>query len=340
MAKAKKLPSGNWRIRIRTKDENKSFTAPTKLEVEKMYARYLYESQQQGPVKNDKTVKDCLSEYIEISTPVTKPKTLNGYNIILENAFPHLMNTPIGDLDDTVVQNAINIESKRTNGRTGKVISAKTVANEWGCISAALKLCAGKRFNVRLPKKQQDLTKLPEPEDIMKAFKGSEIELPVMLAMWCGLRAAEIYGLTFESIDGDFLLINKTRVTVGSERILQQSAKTDTSIRKVYMPPYVKGLIPKQTGKKTDFLINMTHSQVYLRYKKICKANNLNITFHRLRHEYASIGLTKLKLDMKTVQIQGGWKTDTTVRRIYSESYEEQKKKADKKRNKYLNSLL
>ena len=103
MAKAKKLPSGNWRVNqyIKT-DKNgkriyKSFTASSKKEAEYLASEYLLSNK-----KDFKNIKlsDAISQYIDSKSNVLSPSTIRGYRIMERNAFSDIADINILDLDD------------------------------------------------------------------------------------------------------------------------------------------------------------------------------------------------------------------------------------------------
>ena len=65
MAKAKKLPSGNWRARAydglgaNGKKKYISFTAPTKREAEFLAAEHAAKRKGAYPARDDKTLREC-----------------------------------------------------------------------------------------------------------------------------------------------------------------------------------------------------------------------------------------------------------------------------------------
>ena len=84
MAKAKKLPSGNWRVKAYIgvgedgKKKYKSFTAPTKKEAEYMASEYLMDSKYKSAA--DKILfKDAMLNMIELKKPVISPSTYRQY---------------------------------------------------------------------------------------------------------------------------------------------------------------------------------------------------------------------------------------------------------------------
>lgn len=336
MAKAKRLPSGNWNIRVYTGKQDgkliyKSFTAATKDEVEYQAAKF-----KAGYTKapSEKTVRNAIEEYIALSEMLS-PTTLYAYNTILEYGFVTIMDLPVDSLTDVIVQTAVNVEARRKPARRGSVISPKTVKNEWGLVSAALKTICNKSFNVRLPKIPRKNSVLPEPQEIITRIKGSEIELPCLLAMWCGMRMSEIRGLTYDDLHGNILSINKVLVDVGSVPTLKHLAKTDMSIRNVLLPDYILGLIPKQKG---EYIVPFTSKHIYYHFTKLTEG--LDLSFHDLRHIYASVMLNKLNVPEKIVQDSGGWATPTVMKQVYSQSFSQSRIAADEMRDDFFNSLL
>ena len=84
MATAKKLPSGNWRVRAYAGTDRTgkkimvSFTAPTKREAELKAAQYLAENKT-GSGPSDITVSDAIDRYITAKTAVLSASTIHGY---------------------------------------------------------------------------------------------------------------------------------------------------------------------------------------------------------------------------------------------------------------------
>lgn len=61
----------------------------------------------------------------------------------------------------------------------------------------------GLRLNTTLPQKQRTEQNYLEPEEIgvrLNAIKGSEMEIPILPALWLSLRTSEITGLTWECV--------------------------------------------------------------------------------------------------------------------------------------------
>ena len=128
MAKAKKLPSGNWRIQVYDyTDENnkrhyKSITSDTKADVE--YKAAIFKKEQKGKPqsKTDPTVGQVVDKYIELSQTLS-PTTLATYQSIRDSAFQDLMNMKVSELTDQVIQLEINKEAKKAHALSGKPLS-------------------------------------------------------------------------------------------------------------------------------------------------------------------------------------------------------------------------
>lgn len=85
MAKAKKLPSGNWRVNQYVgKDANgkriyKSFTASTKKEAEYMAANYTLNGDHEQKPPAELTLAEAYDRYIESKSNVLSPSTIREY---------------------------------------------------------------------------------------------------------------------------------------------------------------------------------------------------------------------------------------------------------------------
>ena len=348
MAKIRKLPSGNWHTRVyEGRDKNgkqvfTSITAPTKDEVIVALGEY----KKQGKSRNaDMTVRQAVRRYIDLSERVLSPTTIESYEKMFKYGFPHLMDVKLKDLTDEVCQEAIDKECDRPATRTKGTVSAKTVHNEWGLISSALKK-QKLVFEVRLPRIIKKNEELPNPQIVFNAIKGTEVELPCMLAMQCGLRQSEIRGLDRNSIHGEELFIDKVVVDVNNVPTLKYLAKTDTSIRKVGIPPYIMSLIKNTDGyinpsQTDDFkpLVPLSHNGIYDPFRKAMDEIGVDLSFHDLRHLFASISLNILGQSIKTVQNAGGWKDERTLMKVYNQGFAEIRQEADKQRTEYFESL-
>lgn len=352
MAKAKKLKSGNWNIRpYDYTDESgkvhvKSITAPTKKEAEFLAAQFLKDKKDGSCGPSTMTVGEAIDKYIELSGPALSPTTLYRYKTIREHAFGELMATPVADLTNEMLQRAVNKEAQRIY--RGKPLTPKTVSNEWSLLSSTFKTVLKKEYQVKLPKRQRgNYIELPDPEAVIKALQGTDIELAAMLALWLSFTMSEVLGLNASDVHGEYIYINGARVYLGGRIIEKNTAKNDTRKRLHQIPPYLMALINNteamqkyaETGENGP-LVTMTDYNIRYRLEKyLNKAGITGFTFHKLRYLNASVMLA-LNVPDKYAQERGGWKTNHTMKTIYQHTLSPERRKVDAAVNAYFEKML
>lgn len=293
-------------------------------------------------ISSNMTLQDAINKYIDSLRATKSPKTIEGYEVIRDNAFASIMDKPLNKLNNDILQNAINLECNRRSTSTrskGKPISAKTVCNEWGLVSSVLK-----KYNptlqvrITLPQFKSAVNQISMPEDIYNAVKGTEVELPVLLAMWLSFTMSEIRGLTkSKSVRGDYLYIDSVIVTTKNGDIEKSIAKNDARNRMHRIPPYIKELIDKVP---TDRLVTMNGKRIRYYFDKYIKAANLpHMTFHDLRHVNASV-MSFLNVPDKYAMERGGWTTDKVMKGTYMQVYDSERIKIDDSIDNYFETAL
>lgn len=349
MPTAKKLPSGSWRCQAFSHYEMvtdpktgaqmkkriyESFTCDDpsragKLEAEKAALEFL--ETKKNHTYNKMTLRQAINKYISDSDAVLSPTTIKGYEIIRDNGFQDLMDLRLRDITNDKLKEAVNKESKRpsTSKRSkGQPISPKTVANEYGLLTAVLSLYHPKlNTDVKLPAKINNMKELLPPEVIFNVVRGTKIELPVLLAMWLSFTISEIKGLTkSKSIQGDYITIVEVVVHVGGKDISKKQAKEFTRTRRHRIPTYIQQLID---NVQTDQLVTMSGKAVSNMFSRILEKNNLpHISFHDLRHVNASV-MAMLKIPDKYAQERGGWKTDAVMKKTYMQTFSDERQRVD-----------
>ncbi|MBR2999684.1 MAG: hypothetical protein IKF39_01690 [Oscillospiraceae bacterium] len=345
MPTPRKLKSGNWTIQLHITDSlgkvhRPSYTAPTKAEVLDWASQF----QKSHEKKVFLTVREAVRRYIDLSRDTLSPTTIEAYEKYIRYSFVSIMDRDALSLTSSDMQIAINEETHRLY--RGKPLSAKTVKNEWGLIAASLKAICDRHYNIKLPKTQERPLELPEPEAILRAIKGTEVELPCLLSMWLSFSMSEVRGIKCSSIRNGKVYIERTVVEVHGESIEKKNAKTATRIRSAVVPDYIMGLI-EQTDAwkeweqgKDGFLIPHKRFWIYDNWTKVCRENGFTLSFHGLRHMNASILLNVLNAPSKTVQEKGGWRTNRVMDRTYSHSFTSVRKKVDREMDDYMTSLI
>lgn len=332
MAKAKKLPSGNWRARVSYTDPDgkrrfQSFTAPTKKEAEYAAAEFALDHKRMSDEHNW-TLGEAIDRYIDLKRPVLSPSSIYRYEKIRKTSFQGIMNIPLIRITDRMLQDAINEEMQRKPYNRSGTVSPKTVRNEYGLIASTLRKYRGDHsFSVDLPKQARRIRTLPLPETVYRAVHGTDIELPVLLAMWLSFTMSEIRGLTkSKSLDGDYITIREVLVHVGGEDIRKDLAKEITRNRRHRMPERIKELIDQVEG---DVIVPISEKTLSYRFRKCMVRNGMEgITFHDLRHINASV-MAMLRVPDKYAQERGGWKTDHIMKSVYTETFSEERQRVD-----------
>ena len=147
MAKARKLPSGSWRVQCYAgknaegKNQYRSFTRPTK-EAEYEAALFAMHYKEISRDSTAMTLAEAMDKYIASKDGILSPSTIRGYDIIRKNHLKGLMDIRLNRLTPALIQEAINQEAKPYIDKNGKTRtpSPKSVRNIHGpgrCRSAA-----------------------------------------------------------------------------------------------------------------------------------------------------------------------------------------------------------
>ena len=311
----------------------KRITADTKAECEYLAAKFKTSERKQAP-KTKLTVGDAVDQYIDLCK-VLSPATVSGYQKIRRTGFQDLMDVKVEDLDEKLLQQAINTESMRM-GRRGR-ISPKTVSNEWGLISSALWHISRVKWDVRLPVRPRKFKDYPEPQVVMDMIRGTDIELPCLLALWLSFSLSEIRGLKWTDIKNGVITINRVMVDVDGHPTVKDAAKAEMRKRRHRLPPYIQELLAK-TPHQSEFIVTFNHEKIYKRFKKLCRQNDLDLTFHDLRHLNASIML-QLNIPEKYAMERGGWKTPNVMKDVYQHTFSSERIEVDDKMDSYFENM-
>lgn len=377
MATAKKLPSGSWRCQVFSHYEPvfdrdgrvvinpkngkpkqrriyESFTSdnPTrsgKAEAELKAAEFKANRNRPGVQKRSKlcemTLAEAIDKYIESRKSIGRSvTTIQEYESTKKNGFQDLMQLKIKEMDEIILQEAVDVEAKRSNNLPGrkKPISAKRLRNEWGLVRATIgKYRKDIDFGeIELPKTTPRIIELPPARKVLEIIKGSDIELAVLLAIWLSFSMSEVRGLTKSkslSADGNYLIVREVVVDVKGKPYRKQTAKNETRNRKHRIPEYIKVLIDQVEG---DILVPFLGNTLYRKWIRLQDKNNMeHITFHDLRHLNASV-MALLRIPDKYAQERGGWKSDKVMKKIYMQTFPEERVRVDDTIDSYFNDLM
>jgi integrase len=148
-----------------------------------------------------------------------------------------------------------------------------------------------------------------EIDGLVRIFYGTDLEVPVLLGAYAGLRRGEICALTISDLDGDYLRINKDMVLDDHGAWITKEPKTPASNRVVLLPHHVAERI-RQKGYITHLKPNNITKRFLQRQASL--GIDSPYTFHSLRHFFASY-LHSQQIPDAHIMRAGGWSTSSYV---------------------------
>jgi len=329
----KQLPSGAWRCQVRVDGKAYSVTDPDR---DKCLAKALQLKTgmtNRSRYPQQMTLRQAANAVIQSLEGRRSPTTIAGYKKILRTDFESILDRRLCNLTPRMIDLAVQDMCTRTNDRTGKPLSPKTIRNNWMFIRMVLEeYCPDLKLKVRLPEVKRSVTILSEENEIIRAVIGTPVELPCLLAAWLSLSMSEIKGLTkSRSLRGDYLLVGvETVVRVDGREIRKAGGKEATRTRALKLPDYIRHLIDQV---ENDVIVPDPATTITGRFYRILKANGLpHLKFHGLRHLNASI-MGELGVDRATARERGGWANNTIMDNVYTHSLESARDEADRRIN-------
>ena len=314
----RRLPSGNFFIRLRLGGDDIGVTASTAAEcrqrVQLIKAQHLA-GKRKAP-KHDKTLREEIDAYIAARSNTLSPLTIRGYRIIQKNRFQPIMDRVPAKIKPGEWQGIVNEEAA--------LCAPKTLKNAWGFIRTVIHEVTGEYPpDVKLPAQVQNSHGFLTPDQIrtfVRAVAPTQYAIPALLAL-SSLRISEIEALRWEDIPKDLKLIRVAGAVVLDEknnRVKKAANKTASSTRSVpIIIPELAAALKRERQKHGPVMVI---SQNSLRYgiRKICEANSLpDVGIHGLRHSFASLAYHLQIPEMIAAEI-GGWSDTATMHRIYT----------------------
>lgn len=341
MAKAKKLPSGQWRTLVydytetlpngKKKRHYESFTADTKAESELMAAEFA--NTKKRKTSSNMTVLESMEQIINLKENVLSPTTLREYRRLKEKAYDSIKDFQIRKLDKITIQGWVNSYAKEH--------SPKSTKNAYQFLNSAIHLVDEDiNFKITLPQAIRKETYTPTDEDIRLIcdfVKENDREMLIILYLGAfgGLRRSEMCALSSDDIrPGNRIIINKGMVDDGENWIIKNYPKNDSSNRTVTYPAFVMEVLPT-SGQ----FINITPDAVTARFRKIVKKCNVPyFRLHDLRHYTASI-LHALGIPDEYIMKVGGWSSDYVMKSRYRGVMTDYEKKFEQKQLEHFESM-
>ena len=309
MANAKKLPSGNYRVKIYSHTDStgkkiyESFTASTKAEAEMKAAKFKNDNDRKRTA--DLTIKEAMETYMDKNKNVLSESSLYGYELAY-NRLSFAYNKRIRKLNSADMQDIIS-------ELIDKKYSPKTVKNTYGFLKSAVAFCGVEQnFRVHLPSTVKKPLNSPEDDQIEALYKNASDRMKIAILLGClSLRRGEVASLKFKDLDGNILTIHSDMVW-GRDREwhYKDMPKTDASYRKVYLPDILVEMMG--TGNPEAYILDVKPNAIGNAVLRLKKKVGVDIRFHDLRHYFASLAKILGVPDNYTANL-GGWRNGSKV---------------------------
>ncbi len=358
MPKAKKLPSGSWRIRVLEREEialdssgrpirlpsgklkkiqhMKSFTVSDpspagRRECERLAAVWAADHALDENTATPETVRDMIAAYIHLKEGILSPTTIRSYRTMQRCSYDLINDCKIHMLKKSILQRWINQLSVR--------LSPKTVRNVWGLLTASLDMYyPTMRITATLPTAIPRPVYTPSDEDVrrlIESIHGTVLERAVILGAFCGMRRGEICALTDKDIRDGYITVSKSLVRDGGKVIIK-APKTPSSYRTIKISSHVEQLLTGISGR----IVPLHPEEVTAKFRAAVAACGLpHFRFHDLRHYSASI-MHALGIPDQYVMDRHGWKTDRTLKAVYRNIISTEKDRFNEQINSHIDALL
>ena len=337
------LPSGTWRCRVMVAGEKASALGNTP---EEAHAKAIsmkagigdIQKKESDAKKGNIALSDAIDRYISARENILSPSTVNGYEEIKRNRFKSIMDKKVARIGPAELQEAVNEDAKK--------VSAKTIKNALGLIVSVISEYHDINIKrIRLPQRKRIEHSFLDESGMIELFEsiqGTSVELPILLAMWLGMRRSEILGLCWDSVDFENHKIQVQRTYVkGPDKlyVLRDEMKTEASRRSLDCPGYILEKLKTYPGKHEGRIFKMHPNTIYKTMKRVCDRYGIDfVGVHGLRHTNASVMLSLGIVD-KVAMARGGWSTDVTMKQIYQHVFASDKEIADEKVASFFQSI-
>lgn len=305
-------------------------------------------------IKFNEVVKQWLNYKKSFIKDSTYNKYLNTYEKYIKD---YMLSYYINQLTNNHIQNFILDLSKKTNYRTNKQLSLSTMRVVVYIIKSVFSFASKQGFitpikiDVDIPKieKKQIHVLQKQEQLILENYCMNQINLYTLSILFClytGVRIGELCALKWNHIDfnNHLIIINQTVQRIQNKRennisktyLSITKPKTVNSLRRIPITSNLYTILKEyynQNCKKNDSYIFNNQSNIPIDPRRIqkhfktilLKLNLTSITFHGLRHTFATRCI-ELGMDVKTLSEILGHSNVATTMSIYVHSTDNQKK--------------
>jgi integrase len=312
-----------------------------------------------------------LNDYMKMSL---RPTTWESYRYQVDgHIIPALGHLRLPQLQTAHIQRLYNekLASGRLDGKPGG-LSPKSVRYIHTVIHSALEqarkeglIAINPAAAARLPKQERPEIKylgVAEAAIFLATAKESKHFAAFFLALNTGMRRGEILGLRWQDLDLEAgqLAVNQGLVRVSGKGLVLQEPKTALSKRVINLAPAVVQVLKNRKKQQAEYRLmaggaydekgldlvfcNELGEPICPRaftrvFERLIKKAGLDVTFHGLRHTFATMALEQ-GVDVKTIQETLGHHSAAFTMDVYSSVTAKMKKEAADRVGDLLASLL
>lgn len=341
------LPRTNGRRR------QKRFTADTKTEAERLARDYKPEADTQPAETSTHTVADLLDAWLSSVRLSIQSRTYASYDSIVRLYLkPQLGSVLLSDLAPETIEAARDewMSAKRQDKRKG-TISTTTARYVLRTLRTALKFGIERKWldenpakYVKPPKASESEKRPLEAEEVralLTAAKKSPLYVPILVALYSGLRRGELLALKWSDFDFEERSVTVRRALevdrLDDYSVKEKPPKSDSSKRTIPLPASVvdelrrykvaqaQRLLPTGLRQNAETLVfdrgdghpwhPDTFGQAWIDFAK--GSGVRRVRFHDLRATFASL-LIEAGVDPVTVQHFLGHSTLNMTMRVYA----------------------
>lgn len=338
MPKVEKLPSGRYRIRVydKTTNSRKSFTADTKAEV-KLLAVEWENGIGSRTTPQKITLAEAVKEYIDSKENVLSPSTVRGYDTIYRKTLGQLGKMRLTDITEKDLQKWVSENAKK--------YKPKGIRNQFGLVTATLRQnkIALDLQSIKLPERIRYEPLIPTKEQIAQILtivEGTNVELPVTIAVTLGLRQSEIAALKWSDYDGQHIFVHAAIVKDrNNKNVEKNTTKSKAGTRILDVDTVLKQRLDR-AERTSDHISTMPPSSVLKRFQQLCKRNGLpRFTMHGQRHGNASLMLASGVPDKYAME-RLGQSSPNMIKNVYQHLYDAKRKEVSRTMDSVFNEIL
>lgn len=295
----------------------------------------------------NETVSEFLDYWLDEISDSVRANTLERYESICKFYIkPIIGETKLIDLKPVQI-NSLYKELQREGRPGGDKLCARTVLHAHRVLSNALNKAVKWEMLLRNPCQAADAPKAKKSKrqtftsketiEILNKASGTNLFLPILIAVTTGLRRGEFLGLRWTDINFDKkeLTVKQSAIRT-SEGVIYDAPKTETSNRTIPFPDMVLNALKVYRAEQAKLYLQLgksldnnapimsgiggfkNPSQLTTNYRAFIKRNNFkHVTYHGLRHTHATLLLAE-NIHPKVMSERLGHSTIAITMDLYS----------------------